>query len=123
MLVSDLAGSAAYRAASGEVRAYDDLRCLLDDRAEGVGRDVEPSEIWVHQHETGVAVRASDAAFVRSTELRTPMGGGLAAFADTGAAAAFADQHGGEVLRWSELEAEAMTRPGVATASVVEAPR
>jgi copper chaperone NosL len=106
MLVSELAGAAVYRTASGEVRAYDDLGCLLGDLADGVGHDVAPAAIWVHDHDTDTPLRASEAAFVRSPALRTPMGGGLVAFADVAAATAFASGSGGEVLRWADLRAQ-----------------
>ena len=44
-----------------------------------------------------------EAAFVLSRHLRTPMGGGFAAFGDLAAAAAFRETAGGEVLGWHDL--------------------
>ncbi|HUP21905.1 MAG TPA: nitrous oxide reductase accessory protein NosL [Thermoanaerobaculia bacterium] len=103
MLVSELAGAAAYRTASGETRAYDDLACLLDDLSEGVGRDVDPATIWVYDRLSGEPVRASEATFLHSSQWLTPMGGGLAAFADPAAAAANAESSGSEAQRWADL--------------------
>jgi copper chaperone NosL len=103
MLVSELGGAAAYRATTGKVRAYDDLACLLADREAGVGADVEPAAIWVYDQRDGRPLRATEAAFVLSRHLRTPMGGGFAAFGDLAAAAAFRDTAGGEVLGWHDL--------------------
>jgi copper chaperone NosL len=103
MLISELTGAASYRMASGETRAYDDLACLLGDLSDGVGYGIEPSEIWVHDRVSEAPLRASEATFVRSQELRTPMGGGFAAFAEAGAAAAFSKSSAGEVLRWADV--------------------
>ena len=103
MLVSELGGAAAYRTATGEVRAYDDLACLIADREAGVGADVEPAAIRVYDQRDGRPVRAIEAAFVLSRHLRTPMGGGFAAFGDLAAAAAFRETAGGEVLGWHDL--------------------
>jgi copper chaperone NosL len=112
MLISELAGAAVYRTASGETRAYDDIACLLGEVAEGAGHGVDPAAIWVHDGGSGAPLRASEATFVRSPALRTPMGGGIAAFAEAGAAAAYLGTATGEVLRWADLVAVDDLAPG-----------
>jgi nitrous oxide reductase accessory protein NosL len=105
MLVSDLGSAAAYRTAGGEVRTYDDIGCLLADLADGVGHDVESKAIWVHDRTDGSPLRASEAVFVRSPALHTPMSGGLAAFADADAAATFVAESGGETVDFASMRA------------------
>jgi nitrous oxide reductase accessory protein NosL len=67
----------------------------------------ETHSVWVTDLEQGDGwLRAEDAAFLRSPALRTPMGGGLAAFASAADAGAAAADLGGVVLTWTEVLAQ-----------------
>lgn len=87
---------------------YDDIGCLLADLASGRRRGGEggeaPGGVWVHDHGTGQWIDARTAAYVRAENLETPMASGLAAFAETEAARAFAAGFGASgVLTWAEV--------------------
>lgn len=58
---------------------------------------------WVHDYTTEQWLDASDAWYVRSPEIQTPMGGGIVAFAKREDADSLAAQRDGEVLRWETL--------------------
>ncbi len=101
MIVSEERHAAAAAVATErgyELRAYDDISCLLGepDLAGFAAR-------WVHDLEEVRWIGADTARYVASRELRTPMGSGVAAFASAERAAAFAAKEGAEVLDWSAL--------------------
>ena len=95
----------------GRVERFDDIGCLLDWRQE---HEVpEGTAFSVVDFTTGDWLDATDAGYLRSRAMPTPMGSGLAAFASREAAAAAAERlgvgpegHAGEVLGWAELSAE-----------------
>lgn len=99
MVIDDPRFAAALRTRDGEVRRYDDIGDLLADLGES---GVESGEAWVHDYAGGAWLRASEAFLARS-DLPTPMGSGLAAFAERAAAAALIAQRGGQLLEWSAL--------------------
>jgi len=96
MLVSEPIYAAAYQAADGEPRVFDDIGCMLD----AIRREsASPLTIWLQDAGGRGWIAAADAAVVASPRLRTPMGGGLLAFADAAAAEQAASANGGRVLR------------------------
>lgn len=82
------------RDASGELTTYDDLGCLLiamwKKRREVPG-------VWVEAHESGRLVPLVGATLVVDSSVRTPMGYGIIAFEDAGAADIFTKTKGGEI--------------------------
>lgn len=89
-----------------DARLFDDIGCLLDaERARGT----EPRilERYVRDYAGDAWVRASDAVFLVTDEagLRTPMGSGIAAFADRDAAEGARARHGGQVVGYDALHA------------------
>lgn len=104
MIVSDLRYAAGYVDAGGD-HVFDDIGGLLSHLARrSDGEAVTP---WVHDHEDPAWVRASDAFYVRGTRVSTPMGFGIAAFADRADASRFAGEVEGAVLGWDDLLADA----------------
>ena len=91
MLVSEPAFAAAYRAAGSDARIFDDIQCLLNAAAQ----EAQPEQLrfWFHDAATALWIDRTEAVFVRSARLRTPMGGGLVAFAGTAAARRGALEH------------------------------
>lgn len=70
----------------GQVERFDDIGCLLDWRRE---REVpEGTVFFVVDFDTGDWVDATEAVYVRSRAIPTPMGSGLVAFGSRDAAAA-----------------------------------
>jgi copper chaperone NosL len=80
MLVSEPAFAAAYRVDGVEPRVFDDVGCLLEALVE---EERSPSlRVWFHDFESGSWIDAGEASFVSESEIETPMGGGIVAFAD-----------------------------------------
>ncbi len=63
-----------------EVRYYDDMGCLLDDEATNPDRPVR--RVWVRDSTPGSArwLDAATAWYLMTTEIKTPMASGIAAF-------------------------------------------
>ena len=78
-------------------RAYDSIECLIADRAR-----LEGGPAWLTDYETKRLLPES-AAWVLHGDFPSPMGGGLAAFADRAAAESLAVATHGAVTRLAEL--------------------
>jgi copper chaperone NosL len=79
---------------------FDDIGDMLDyERSHG---DMDLVDRFVHDADSRAWLPGSEAAYVRSETLHTPMGSGLAAFADPAAAQARARELGGAVLTFQE---------------------
>lgn len=96
MLISEPVYAAAYRTARSESRVFDDIGCLLKAAAQEPRADA--LRFWFHDAATAVWIDGTDALFVSSRELRTPMGGGLVAFRDLAAAREAATRQQGSVV-------------------------
>lgn len=96
MLVSEPTFAAAYRRDGFDARIFDDIQCLLNAAA----REANPERLrfWFHDAATAVWIDPTEAVFVRSARLRTPMGGGLIAYSGMAAATRGAQQHAGQVI-------------------------
>ena len=96
MFVSEPAYAAAYQAHGHEPRLFDDIGCML----EALRREtVPPIEVWVQDAAGGGWLDADAAIFVASANIRTPMSGGLLAYAEAAAADRAAETHRGRLLR------------------------
>ena len=105
MAVSERRFAAQVVTVGGRAEFYDDIGCLVDWLAEN--GQPEGAGIFVVDFTTGRWLTATGAGYVRSPRLPTPMGHGLAAFADREAAQAATRELGGEVVGWDDLVAEA----------------
>jgi copper chaperone NosL len=104
MLVSEPRYAAAYRARRGEALVFDDIRCLLDAARKEAG----PLRFWFRDEAGDGWIDGTDAVFVHSTSLRTPMNGGIAAYRTRSAAEEAArGERGRVVLSFEELRAAA----------------
>lgn len=88
----------------GRSYVFDSIECM----AEFIGQDGVPRDqvrsLWVTDFsEPGAWIRAEDARFLRSTQLRSPMGMGLSAHASDDAARPIRSGFGGELLSWDEV--------------------
>jgi copper chaperone NosL len=104
MIINEQRYAASYVTSAGEVRRFDDIGGMLvqDHKV-----NEEVHIYWVHDFNTEEWVDASQANFVISRELVTPMGWGVVAFADPDSAEVFAAEHGGEIGSLEDLQ-EAM---------------
>ena len=103
MLISEARYAAAYHLEGKETRIFDDIGCLLDAlKKEGN----TPSRFWFMDANAARWIDGERAVFVRSEEIRTPMSGGITAYADQGAAERAASKyHGAIVKSLAELRA------------------
>ena len=99
MSIDDPRFAAAVRTGAGEVLRYDDIGDLLAHRQ---GAGMEGVEVWLHDYADRSWIRAREAVLVRS-ELTTPMGSGLVAFAERATAERLVTERGGQLLEWSAL--------------------
>jgi len=92
----------------GDPLAFDDIGCLL--AWERRHPDAPVLARWVHDHEGPDWLRAESAWYVRSPELRSPMGSGVVAVADDVAARGLSEERDGSAMDWSALRTEATER-------------
>jgi nitrous oxide reductase accessory protein NosL len=106
MFVSEPSFAAAYHVDGQVPRIFDDIGCMLD----ALGRETTaPINVWLQDAAGRGWLDAGEAAFVVTANVRTPMNGGVLAYADAAAAAQAASAHRGEVVRSFQ---QLMTRKG-----------
>ena len=121
MAVVDARFAAQARTDGGRTLVYDALECLADHVNGHAGPPPVVAHAWLADRaasSTAVAVwlAAGEAVLLHHARLRTPMGGGLAAFADVEAARAFGEaQRLAEprVLTWDQVLELGVPRPWV----------
>lgn len=108
MFVSEPIYAAAYHVRGQDPRTFDDIGCLVD----ALRHESEPpATVWVQDAAGRGWSDAGEAVFLLTAHVRTPMSGGVLAFADADAASRVASTHRGEVLRSFE---ELLARKGEA---------
>jgi copper chaperone NosL len=96
MLVSEPVYAAAYQAGDNEPRVFDDIGCMLD----AVRRETaSPITVWLQDAAGAGWINADQATVVSSARIKTPMHGGMLAYANAVAAEKAAAAHGGRVVR------------------------
>ena len=95
MLISEARHAAAFRAADGTMRVFDDIGCLRD----AAGGNNAAERIWVHDSVDASWIDAGEATFVVSPDIRTPMAGGVLAFRHAADAEGAAVTCHGRVIR------------------------
>ena len=121
MSVIDVRFAAQQVTVSGRVHVYDAIECLVDHLAGHGGPALTAGWCFVADHAASSRAQASlvsvhDATILHHARLRTPMGGGLVAFADEPAAADFVRERGladARVWRWDALVDRAREEPWV----------
>jgi copper chaperone NosL len=103
MIIEDARFAAAYMTTDGEARIFDDIGDMLVHQTD---EGEEVYAYWVHDYETEAWLRGETAHYVLTSEIHTPMGYGLLAFADSGRATAFALRNHGHLLTFTELGAK-----------------
>ena len=105
MIISDarFAAGYAYEVSPGryESKAFDDIGDMLVHAEKQTGDKV--SAWYVHDYATEEWTDATEAVYVVSPDLPTPMGYGILAFSDPAAAQQAAAEAGAELLSWDEL--------------------
>ncbi len=100
MIISEARYAAAYVTTAGDARLFDDVGGML---VYDVQNQEDVHIYWVHDFNTEKWIRADTAVYVLNNDLATPMGWGLAAFANAADAEQFMVENGGIVTTWNDL--------------------
>lgn len=113
MIISDarFAAGMVVEVAPGthEHRIFDDIGDMLEYEASH-GAELTVASYFVHDYLSREWIEGDRAYFVRSETLATPMGFGLAAFAERSDAEALARETNGVVVTLADLQADAAAR-------------
>lgn len=101
MIISEARYAAAYRDTQGRPFTFDDIGDMMEhlDASEAV----DTATVWVHDFESEDWIDVTDAWFVHSPDIETPMGGGTIAFTERSDAERYASDHGAEVVQWTHM--------------------
>ncbi|HSC54892.1 MAG TPA: nitrous oxide reductase accessory protein NosL [Phnomibacter sp.] len=103
MQIADARLAAEIVTQKGRAYKFDDISCLLHFTASG--QEVAAEKIYVCDYENaGNFTDATQAFFVTSEIIKSPMGGNTAAFSNKENAEAFATKNNTTVLAWGEIE-------------------
>lgn len=101
MIISEARFAAATTFADGRALKFDDIGDMLAYHASRP--EVEVQAWFVHDQPTESWLAAEAATFVHASAIASPMGHGIAAFADPAEAEAYAAEIGGEALTFEEI--------------------
>lgn len=104
MIISEARFATACIGSDSEAYKFDDIGDMfMFYRSQPEG---SIAQCFVHDYETESWLAASDAHFVRTTDIHTPMGSGILAFGDADAAQAKAAESSAEVYTFDQLAAD-----------------
>ena len=86
----------------GQPFKFDDIGCMLNF-VKSSSVSVSASSFFVMDFDERQWIKADDAYYVRSSDLATPMKGGIIAFKNRSPAQQAADKYHGKLLRFKEL--------------------
>jgi len=105
MIISEAKFAAATIMLNGETRKFDDIAEMI--KYHMMDHPEAQVKVWfVHDYYSKEWIRGEQAFFVLSPKLKTPMGGGAAAFRDQTAARKFVSELEGKVYNFDELRIE-----------------
>jgi copper chaperone NosL len=102
MAISEKQYAAEFIDSDGQAFKFDDIGCMvnsLDDKKS----QAKPVAYFVMDFDEHQWVKAEDAFYVRSSELTTPMGGGIIAFRNQSNAQRAVDKYKGQLLRFKDV--------------------
>jgi len=102
MIIGEPRYASATQLSNGDYLKFDDAGEMFAYHA--ANPDVEVLAWWVHDYPSEVWISAEIAFYVKSDTLSTPMGTGIACFADESAARQFAAEQNGNVYSFSEIQ-------------------
>jgi len=105
MIISEARFAAATIMLNGETRKYDDISEMI--KYHMMDHPEAQVKVWfVHDYHSKEWIRGETAFYVQYPKLKTPMGGGVAAFQDQSAAKKVAAELGGKIYNFDELRVE-----------------
>lgn len=100
MAISERQYAAEFVTLDGETRKFDDIGCLLNYVKE---QKPQGATFFVNDYNTKQWLRANSAYFVRSSEINSPMSGGIIAFQNQADAERAATKFKGTQARFADL--------------------
>jgi copper chaperone NosL len=85
----------------GKIYRFDDVHCLLSFKKNDNSKGTAYITDYTGNKELNKAV---DLFYVKSEDLKTPMGGKMAAFVNKGVAEEFVKGNNGQLLLWQQVE-------------------
>ena len=102
MIIGEPRYASATQLSKGDYLKFDDAGEMFAYHA--ANPDIEVLAWWVHDHPSEEWISGETAFYVKSDTLSTPMGTGIACFADESAARQFAAEQNGNVYSFSEIQ-------------------
>lgn len=104
MTVSDARFGAEVVTKKGKVYKFDDIHCLLSFMRSGAVEKEQIGEVYLTNYSGGhQLIRATAAMIMSSADLRSPMGGNMAAFDNRDSMDIVMKKFSGNTLSWNEL--------------------
>jgi copper chaperone NosL len=103
MAISEKRYAAEFIDIDGQPFKFDDIGCMIDF-IQSKGNKARISAYFVMDFNDRQWLNAGSAYYVRSSELKTPMGNGIVAFKDEARAAEAVDKYHGKALRFDEMD-------------------
>jgi copper chaperone NosL len=100
MIIAEERYAAGLVADNGDKTVYDDIGEMI---ATVQGEGLNARRVWVHDYPSQEWIDGTKAFFVASKDVMTPMGTGVIAFKERGAADEFAASHGTNAMTWEEV--------------------
>ena len=101
MIISEKRFASAYRTDDGILRKFDDLGCAVLHRAE---QNEQVKQFWVYDYGETDWLDKTEAFFVSSRELLTPMGYGIIAVKTKIQAQSLAENNNGQIVEFDQLQ-------------------
>ena len=102
MAISEKQYAAEVIDTDGQAFKFDDIGCMVNF-IEGKKNKAPIAAYFVMDFDRREWVRGEDAYYVRTSEVTTPMNGGLVAFQTQSQAQQAVDKYQGKLLRWKEI--------------------
>jgi nitrous oxide reductase accessory protein NosL len=99
--IADMRFAAEFATNDGFVRKFDDIGCMIDHGKKDKSGAI--AAFFVVDYDKKAWMKAEDMSYLRSKNLKTPNGSGIAAFADRSRAQALASQFQGEAVGFNDL--------------------
>lgn len=104
MTVSDTRFGAEVVTKKGRIYKFDDMHCLLSFLRSSMIEKEQVKDVYVTNYSGDhQLINAQDAMMLKSDELRSPMGGNIAAFNNNDSMAAVMKKFPGNAVNWNEL--------------------
>ena len=102
MAISEKRFTAEFITRDGQVYKFDDIMCLINEVKKRQNR-TDITAFFVTDFDARQGLKAETSHYLRSSEIKTPMRGGVVAFMDEGKASQAVTQYHGSMLGFEEL--------------------